>query len=200
MSNNLPFDLGDSISSSLKWKDNPEKKTERRSHMPEPNTVTWTKGHPWISVGPSSAVWDLTLLGHPDLGTCSVFQQPEPVVHIFQEQDHSSSWFEVSNCKHGALGRQILATSKMQALKKMTLSAEDRREKTDLFLLPLSLSPVTNSSECLLRSAPDDQAGISILECFPLYRKSGVSKLTDPRNPIESISSKQTIRPQPGGS
>lgn len=46
MSNNLPFDLGDSIFSSLKWKDHPEKKTERRSHMPEPTTVTWTKDRP----------------------------------------------------------------------------------------------------------------------------------------------------------
>lgn len=74
MSNNLPFDLGDSIFSSLKWKDHPEKKTERRSHMPEPTTVTWTKDRPPpISVRPSSAVWDLTLLGHSDLGTCSVF-------------------------------------------------------------------------------------------------------------------------------
>lgn len=52
-----------------------EKRTERCSRMPVPTTVIRLEGHHWISMGLSSAVWDLTILGYPDLGTCSMSPQ-----------------------------------------------------------------------------------------------------------------------------
>lgn len=53
--------------------------------MPAPTTVIRVEGHHWISMGLSSALWDLTILGHPDLGPCSMSLQLGRVVYaIFQ--------------------------------------------------------------------------------------------------------------------
>lgn len=74
-----------------------------------------------------------------------------------REQDHSSPWLTGSNFKHKVLSRQILVTSKTQALRKDDLARRGRREKTDLSLLPFF--PSTTASVCLSQECPDEEAG-----------------------------------------
>lgn len=109
-----------------------------------------------------------------------------------REQNHSGLCLKGSNFEHWVLGRlnkkfrSWLSTRHMH-WKKMTLKAEDRKEK---MIYLFSLFPLFLLSQTLVRACPPgvprrrEQAGISALGLFPFYPKSGLWKLPDPNNPI----------------